>query len=94
MKVYLKLFPLTSDYVEYDIAEAKTKAEAAYLAVRQTHECLDDENHTYETKHCVIDWGGKKIEFDHVKIFANEKSHAIAREFQDSNGYWFAVEYR
>jgi len=59
-----------------------TIEEAAYLAVRKTHDFLTDDNHHYEAKDCEITWGGEKDHFKSIYIY-------------HLNGdKWFCVEHR
>lgn len=80
----------------HDIPAARTLEEAAYLAVRETHDFLTDGNHTHEAGEKEITWGGERSKFWSVVISPNENSPpgAFANQQRGFVGYWFAVEYR
>lgn len=79
-----------------EIENVKTLKEAAYRAVRKTHDFLTDTNHTWSGGRKSIMWGGKKVVFYSITIFRNEESpKPILLGFgADLVDYWFAVEYR
>lgn len=73
--------------------DARTLEEAAYLAVRQTHGFLTEDNHRHDAGEREITWGGKQIKFHSVRVFRT----GIDPDYPYSealDGYWFAVEYR
>lgn len=80
----------------YTIPGAKTLEEAAYKAVRQTHDFLTEDNHTYESGEKESTWGGERFKFSSVVISPNDKSPpgAFANQRRGYVDYWFAVEYR
>lgn len=80
----------------HDIPGAKTLEEAAYAAVRETHDFLTDDNHRYEAGENEATWGGEKFKFNSVVIFPNDNSPdgAFANQRRGYVDYWFAVQYR
>lgn len=79
--------------------KARTKREAAYLAVRKRMDWLTDDNHTYEIKHGEEShWGGKLFRFNVVRILRNEKSTprymAPPAWLDIEPEVWFSVEYK
>jgi hypothetical protein len=80
----------------HSIAGAKTLEEAAYRAVRQTHDFLTDANHTFEASEKESTWGGEKFKFSSVVISPNDNSPpgAFANQRRGYVDYWFAVQYR
>ena len=78
----------------YDIAGAESIDDAAYKAVRQSHEFLTDENHTHEAGERQSTWGGREIRWNSVKVFRGDGAPAYAGPNGLETPYWFAVEYR
>jgi hypothetical protein len=80
----------------HEIQKARTMKEAAYRAVRATHEFLTDTNHTWTGGQKSFWWGGKKVVFNSITIHRNKESPPILRIGfgADLVDYWFAVEYR
>lgn len=77
----------------FDIPGAVTLKQAAYLAVRKSHEFLTDKNHKRKvTINESAMWGGEKIYFNSVTIYPNENTP----RYQNPYGvdYWFSVEFR
>lgn len=80
----------------HNIPDAQTLEEAAYAAVRQTHDFLTDDNHTHEASEKEATWGGERFKFSSVVISPNDKSPpgAFANQRRGYVDYWFSVEYR
>ena len=77
--------------------EANSLEAAAYAAVRQSHEFLQDDNHTWQAGQRRISWGGEDVTFHSVRIYRNAKSeaeHPYRGPACLSTDYWFAVNYR
>jgi hypothetical protein len=71
---------------------ARNSREAAYKAVRKSHDFLTDDNHTYKSERKFVMWGGKKCWYSSCKIFPNENTPNYLQSFFVD--YWFSVEYR
>lgn len=80
----------------YAIHGAKTLEEAAYAAVRQSHDFLTDDNHTHEAGEKESTWGGERFKFSSIVISPNDKSPpgAFSNQRRGYVDYWFSVEYR
>lgn len=80
----------------HDIPDAQSLAEAAYLAIRKTHDFLTEDNHRYEAGDKELEWGGEVIKYSSVLIYPNTFSPIGAHANRVLTGvdYWFAVEYR
>jgi hypothetical protein len=78
------------------IGKVRSLKEAAYRAVRETHEFLTDTNHTWTGGRKSFMWGGKKVVFYSITIHRNEESPppVLLGFGADLVDYWFAVEYR
>lgn len=74
----------------YDIAGAESIHDAAYEAVRQSHEFLTNCNHSHDAGERESTFGGLVIRWNSVRVFREDgaPSHSGPR------WYWFAVEYR
>jgi hypothetical protein len=77
----------------YDVPAA-TLEEAAYLAVRESHGFLTDDNHRYEAGEKEFPWGGKIIKFNSVTIFREGDAPESLAPWWAEADYWFAVEFR
>lgn len=77
----------------YDVP-AETLAQAAYLAIRQTHEFLTDENHTHQAVDRVTKWAGHESHFHSIEILRNERSTPYSGPAWAETPYWIAVQYR
>ena len=77
----------------YDIPEAKDIHDAAYRAVRKSHEFLTDSNHTHTAEERSIQWGGKMSTFMSVLIYRTDEAPPYTGPSWAETDYWFAVEY-
>ena len=79
-------------------ALAENLAQAAYLAVRESHEFLTDDNHTHTEGPESLEWGGETIHFNSVTIMKNDASPSFLlapKWVTDGPGaYWLGVTYR
>ena len=75
-------------------AEAPTKEEAAYKAIREQHEFLTDSNHSYEAGEQTVTWGGQERQFKSVRIYRAHDAPRYSGPPALETDYWFAVEYR
>jgi len=85
-----------TEWVPHEV-DAQNIATAAYMAIRQTHDFLTDDNHTWDAGERDTHWGGKPIKFTSVRIYRNAKSEAewpYTGPPALATDYWFSVEYR
>jgi hypothetical protein len=80
-------------WVDYDIPEAKSVGQAAYLAVRKSHHFLTDKNHTYEAGSYSSEWGGETTHWNSVLIYRGEGATEYSGPPALNTPYWFAVKY-
>lgn len=78
---------------QYEVP-AQSLEEAAYLAVRQTHNFLTDANHSHEAGEHEITWGGKQLKFKSVTVYRGEGAPAALASSCLPDEYWFAVQFR
>lgn len=81
----------------YNVPVAETLEEAAYKAVRSSHDFLRDDNHTHDAGEKTLEWGGQEIRFKSVRIFRNavsERESPYSGPPALETDYWFAVEYK
>ena len=79
---------------EYKIPGAESLHDAAYKAVRQTHEFLTDTNHTHNAGERKTTWGGREIRWNAVHVFRGDGAPVYTGPKWAETPYWFTVEYR
>lgn len=90
MDVYLKNW---HSWQHHTIVDASSLEEAAYKAVRATHDFLTDANHTFQVGEKTIMWGGKESKFKSVVIFRGQGVPPCSGPLWAESEYWFVVEY-
>lgn len=76
--------------------EADSPAEAAYLAVRETHRFLTDDNHGWRVEEGGFEWGGKVVRRRSIVVSRNERSpwpHPLAPDWSVNDEFWFGVSF-
>lgn len=82
-----------SGWKQYDVPAA-TLEEAAYLAVRQSHTFLTDENHTHEAAERETLFAGQLLKWTSVHIYRGPGAPEYTGPDWAYTDYWLAVTYR
>lgn len=78
----------------YDFPSAESIDEAAYRAVRASHDFLTDINHTYDAGERQTTCGGQEVRWHSVLVYRGEGAPAYSGPASLNTPYWFSVEYR